>query len=88
MRTLQISKIPFTAARIRMQPFARLTKRLAQLLGADPKALLHAKHLKGIEYRHDCDEIWDLAPRLATPFAVSSFHQNKKTAVRNDRTAV
>jgi hypothetical protein len=77
MRTLQIGKIPFTAARIRMQLFARLTKRLAQLLGADPKALLHTKHLKGIEHRHDCDEIWDLAPRLATPFAVSSFHQNK-----------
>jgi hypothetical protein len=88
MRTLQIGKIPFTAARIRMQPFARLTKRLAQLLGADPKALLHTKHLKGIEYRHDCDEIWDLTRRLATPFAVSSFHPNKKTAVRNDRTAV
>jgi hypothetical protein len=88
MGTLQIGKISFTAARIRMQPFARLTKRLAQLFSTDPKALLHAKHLKGIEHRHDCNEIWDLAPRLATLIAVSSFHQNKKTAVRNDRTAV
>jgi hypothetical protein len=68
-----------------MQPFARLTKRLAQLLGADTKALLHTKHLKSIEYRHDCDEIWDLTRRLATPFAVSSFHQKKPPSGMTER---
>lgn len=78
MGTLQVGKIPITTARIRMQTLARLAKSLAQLLGADPKALLHAKQLKGIERRHDCDEIWDFAPRLATPFAVSSFRYSQK----------
>jgi hypothetical protein len=70
MGTLQIGKIPFTTTRIRMQLFASLTKSLTQLLGADPKALIQAEHLKGIEGLHDLRKIWDLMPRLATPLYV------------------